>query len=354
MSQIKNKKVVSICILIALLATTITTAITIQPVSGYIEDFTITLKSGSTTINLTPADIYAMPSYTGVGALRSSGTIQSGGNYTGVPIKYLINLMGGMTSSSTLYVRAPDGFYASYTYSEIYNDDLVMHDPATNTQYSPKPTDTTLLFAYQWAEHPGADFYNSPRILLVRPLENYPASVAILGNQCPKNVTYIEITNPPTNPITFKTSDISGTAKSTYNMGENVYFTATALSASTTYPVYVVPDVATWTFHTALPDRVSDAATSVTTDSSGNITPTSIYSNALPGKYDIVIDINSNGQFDENDLLINNVVTSAGVFVLPEYSFGALLAISACFIAFVAYAALKNGAGLSYIRARKL
>ncbi len=154
-----------------------------------------------------------------------------------------------------------------------------------------------------------------------------------------------------TNFQTCQTCDSTGTSKSSFDPGDDVYFAATGLSTSTTYPLYVVQDVSAWTIDTTIPTRISDTATSVTTDSSGNIAPTDIYSNAKAGKYDVVVDVNSNGKYDSGDLLVDNVVTSAGLFVLPEYTFGALIALGACFVAFIAYAAVKNGTGMLRINA---
>lgn len=341
----KTKKFSCICLLIAIIASSM---VAIMPAQALMGEAPLTLKSGSTTITLSPSDVYAMPSYTGYGCIRKSGDLESYGNYTGIPLKYLINMVGGITSSSSIHAEASDGFEATYTYSDIYNNGLVMYNSTTNTRIY--PTDATFILAYACN---GSDYFNSPRLILVRPLSNYPDGVAMMGNKSPKNVTLIEVLNPPANPLTFKTSDSSGTAKSTYNLGENVYFTATGLSTLTTYPIYVVQDVASWTFHTALPTCVSGSAVSVTTDNSGNIAADSIYSNAQGGKYDVVVDVNNNGEFDESDLLINNVVTTGGMFVLPEYSFGALFAVVACFVALVAFVALKSGVGISRFSARK-
>jgi hypothetical protein len=39
---------------------------------------------------------------------------------------------------------------------------------------------------------------------------------------------------------------------------------------------------------------------------------------------------------------MDNVVTTAGLFVLPEYVYGALLSVVACFAAFIAYVGIQE------------
>jgi hypothetical protein len=319
----KNKNISQIfCIflLIALVASAILATTNIPTASALMSETTITLKSGSTIMVFSPSDLYAMPSYTGVGAVRSSGNIQSFGNYTGIPMNYLCNLIGGMASDSSLKVVASDGYQTTYTYGQIYNNDWTIYNSSTNQIIH--PTDTTLILAYAWNGSSGPDYYNAPRILLVSPLSNYPNGVAIFGNSVPKNVTSIEIINPPSTPLAFKTCDNTGTATSNFASDNDVYFTANGLLASTAYSMYVVQDV-NWGIGMTIPTRVSGTTIRVTTNSSGGINPTNIYTNAQAGKYDIVIDTNNNGIFDGADLLIDNVVTTAGLFVLPEYVYGA-------------------------------
>jgi hypothetical protein len=155
--------------------------------------------------------------------------------------------------------------------------------------------------------------------------------------------------------LTFKSTDSSGAAKSAFNAGDTVYFSATGPNKSTTYPIYVVPHVSAWTVRVPFPNRVSGTATSVTTDSSGNIAVTNIYGSAQPGQYDIIVDRNANGKYDDNDLILTNVVSTpgAGIFVLPEYSYGLFMSIISCFAALVAYAVFKIKTGTPHFSAHK-
>ncbi|MCW3986529.1 MAG: hypothetical protein NWE91_09030 [Candidatus Bathyarchaeota archaeon] len=63
----------------------------------------------------------------------------------------------------------------------------------------------------------------------------------------------------------------------------------------------MVEDVAAWTDGMAIPSRVPDTAISVSSDASGIIQPMLVWSDPLVvGKYDIIVDVNSNGLFDQD------------------------------------------------------
>jgi hypothetical protein len=64
-----------------------------------------------------------------------------------------------------------------------------------------------------------------------------------------------------------------------------------------------------------------------------------VWNNAQPGKYDIIVDVNNNGKYDAatDALDDNDILVTAGFFVVPEYPFGGLLALAACFVGFAAF-----------------
>jgi hypothetical protein len=145
------------------------------------------------------------------------------------------------------------------------------------------------------------------------------------------------------------TCDITGTSETAFSAGDNIYVNGAGFSPSATYTLYVVPDVSSWTNGMTIPTRTTGTATSVTTDSSGNIATTNIYTNALASTYDAVIDINGNGKYDAGvDVLCNSLTTNTAiftvnpVFVAPEYAYGALIALVVCFAAFGLFYSRKN------------
>ena len=138
--------------------------------------------------------------------------------------------------------------------------------------------------------------------------------------------------------ITIDTCDVTGQTKNTFNPTEQVYLKGTNGATSTTYPVYIVSDETSWTDGKQIPSAIPGTTTQVTTDASGNIATTIGWTNPSPGKYDVVLDINKNGVYDVGtDALLNDIVTTGGFFVVPEYALGGLAALAACFMGFIAF-----------------
>ena len=107
----------------------------------------------------------------------------------------------------------------------------------------------------------------------------------------------------------------------------------------------MVEDVTTWTDGMAIPSRVPDTATSVSSDASGNIQATLVWSWPLvPGKYDIVVDVNDNGVYDAGIDAIDDsdIQVTAGFFVIPEVPLGTVMALAAMIIALVGYFAMPR------------
>jgi hypothetical protein len=105
--------------------------------------------------------------------------------------------------------------------------------------------------------------------------------------------------------------------------------------------VYVTKDL-TWNNGMTIPtypdeDYVYGAG--FMTKDAGVLGPsTFIWLDLIPGKYDIVSDVNDNGIYDEGiDALDDFDVNTAGFFVIPEIPFGTILALATCMLALVFY-----------------
>jgi hypothetical protein len=150
-----------------------------------------------------------------------------------------------------------------------------------------------------------------------------PEGLVGTGKLSVSSVDTVAVSGYPTgyNPLTYRTCNTNGVAQSTFNSGDDVFFTATGLSPSTAYNVEVVPYSSAWSTGMSIPTPVS--STSITTDGSGSISLTSIYSPAATGQYDTIVKLanETDGTYDAQDLLITNVVTTPGpgLFVLPKY-----------------------------------
>jgi hypothetical protein len=122
-----------------------------------------------------------------------------------------------------------------------------------------------------------------------------------------------------TKGISIESSDASGGVKDTFLEAESVYVTGSGYAASATYDVYIMSDQ-TWSGGESLAGYV--IATTVTTDGSGNIpVGTLIWSSSFVGKYDIVVDTNGNGVYDEAvDPLDDMDVNDAGFETVPKFT----------------------------------
>lgn len=108
------------------------------------------------------------------------------------------------------------------------------------------------------------------------------------------------------------TSDFSGNVKRTfYNTNDSVYLTSNAIfTPTTTLRVYIVNDNNTWIDQTNLTDVRGNYSTMIT-NSSGAIDKKDIWDPTLTvGKFDVVIDLNSNGVYDSGTCGTNDCVYS--------------------------------------------
>jgi hypothetical protein len=91
-----------------------------------------------------------------------------------------------------------------------------------------------------------------------------------------------------------------------------------------------------------IPDRVSGTASAVTSDEDGDILA-AVWSSAMPGTYDVVLDVGGDGDYNEDvDALDDIDVSGGGFFVIPEYVGGTILALAVCFAVVGVYARSKR------------
>lgn len=350
-----NKQAIIACLVIAFLAVTIAAATPAKAQTLSLQPFTLTITGATGTVTITNNNILNLPSTTGVGGWSGKhGAVT--GTWVGVPLQYLCNLVGGVSSASTCEVTVAQTIPNAY--STTYSQSLTLsqvNSIGTDSKYSwytssgasaTAPTTETLIVAYEYngAAIPlnSQDAWGPLRLVAVGPL-----GLLSSGSLSVSCVDTISIGPYPANynALTYSTCNTNGAAQSTFNQGSNICFTATGLNPSTSYSVQVVPYQSAWTTGMAIPTAVSGSV--ITTNSAGNIAITSIYTSAAPGQYDIIVKPTSetDGTYDSQDLLITNVVATpgSGLFVLPEYAFGALGALGACFAVLISYAAVKKG-----------
>ena len=161
---------------------------------------------------------------------------------------------------------------------------------------------------------------------------------------------FTEITVP-----TIKSCNSTGTEKNTFDLGEEVWVIGSHFESSILVDMYAVQDVLEWSDFDGMDISdltIMDMNKDVETDANGNIPATPLWTSGLvPGKYDIVVDVNQNGVYDDGvDVLDDYEVETAGFFVIPEFWLGTILGLVACFAAFgVFYASKRKHLSDSYV-----
>ena len=113
--------------------------------------------------------------------------------------------------------------------------------------------------------------------------------------------------------------DINGVEKAVFYTNETVYVTGNITYADNTSTLYVMPNNDSWVNHTQLLN--STLTKSVTSNSTGGIAPTAVWTSPRIGSYDFVLDINGNSSYDAGIDFIDNA-TAVGFEVkqapIPE------------------------------------
>jgi hypothetical protein len=114
-----------------------------------IQDFTVTVVAANgTKVTLFSNDLAKMSTLTlDGGSRKSNGAIVNFGNYTGVKLIDLCNLVG-ITSSNTVTVKASDSYTTTYTYDQVANGNgFATYDASGN---SATPTHPLYLILAYW------------------------------------------------------------------------------------------------------------------------------------------------------------------------------------------------------------
>jgi len=136
---------------------------------------------------------------------------------------------------------------------------------------------------------------------------SYVTSALLYGN---KFVTGV----PAPEPIW--SSDSSGNEKNTFGLSETVYVTMPATGE--TIRLYVMADQTTWTNGTLLADVSGDGYEELTLSTNGTQVVKLWDPPLTNGDYDIVVDKNSNGVYDEGMDVVDSF-TLVGFDVIPEF-----------------------------------
>ena len=89
-----------------------------------------------TQVVLNETDIAGLPFYRGYGGYKNQlGIVKGLGNYTGVSLSILCNLVGVLTNTSFIRVMAADNYSKTFTYAEV-NGEFVTYDNVSGEEVS--------------------------------------------------------------------------------------------------------------------------------------------------------------------------------------------------------------------------
>jgi len=129
-------------------------------------NLTIVALNG-TQLVLNEVDIQNLPSYESYGGYKNIlGNIRGLGNYTGVPLTTLCNLVGGIASNNSLLISSIDNYTTTFSYDQV-NGSFTTYDNITG-QEVPHTQPLTPILAY---------YFNHTDL----PASDGPLRVAIVG-----------------------------------------------------------------------------------------------------------------------------------------------------------------------------
>jgi len=163
---------------------------TVEPTEEVAQMPILELVGMEETKNLTMAEIMALPATSGMAGMKSStGKITAPLQFTGVTLKDLADLLGGIDETMGVNIVASDGYSISYSYDQIMNGTYISYDPATGDELR-NPVPLTAMVAYAVEGQPlNVDQDGNLRMVII---SDEPAQVTD-GHWSVKWVTKVEI-----------------------------------------------------------------------------------------------------------------------------------------------------------------
>lgn len=96
---------------------------------------------------LNSSQLAALKSYSAAGGYINDKNMSYAGNFTGVPILILLNLVGGITSTENVTITGSDGYKVTFTYQQVQGQGLNTYDPTTRAAAQPSQP-LTMIIAY--------------------------------------------------------------------------------------------------------------------------------------------------------------------------------------------------------------
>ena len=94
-------------------------------------------------------ELAALKSITAAGGYNELSTgMTYAGNFTGVPVLTLLNLVGGVTSSENVTFTGSDGYQVTFTYQQVHGQEINTFDPTTGAAVQPSQPLTVIVAYY--------------------------------------------------------------------------------------------------------------------------------------------------------------------------------------------------------------
>jgi hypothetical protein len=108
------------------------------------------VAANGTQLVLNETSIGSLPSFESEGGFKTSaGSLQGIGNYTGVRLSTLLELVGGMNSDYSVRVTAKDGYSMVYTYNQVEGENFTTYSPMTGDEVPATELFTVVLAYYR-------------------------------------------------------------------------------------------------------------------------------------------------------------------------------------------------------------
>jgi hypothetical protein len=127
----------------------------LNPRSNYVpvklQPMNLTLVGlNGTSLTLNETTIAKLESFTSRGGLKTSvGYLHGIGNYTGVSVVDLCNLVGGINSTCSLLVTASDGYSMVYAYNQVEGKNFTCYSAVTGDEVQSNQPFTMILAYYK-------------------------------------------------------------------------------------------------------------------------------------------------------------------------------------------------------------
>lgn len=125
------------------------------------DDTALTVKGPEGTKEFTFAEVEEMQAVDGWGGMKDSvGNISGPFQYTGVPVKNLVEKVGSFDENKAIKLTAKDGYSMTFSYAQVMNGNFLTYDPATGNE-----TDASglqLILAYKEKGEPLPEKHGGP------------------------------------------------------------------------------------------------------------------------------------------------------------------------------------------------